>query len=78
MRFEKLTIKSQEALQEAQNNCAARGHQTLEPVHLLAALFAQPDGSTKPDPVEAYVVVVYRKTAPRSASRIRLPRSKVM
>ena len=48
MRFDKLTIKSQEALQEAQGQCSARGHQTLEPSHLLAALLAQPDGSTVP------------------------------
>jgi len=48
MRFDKLTIKSQEALQEAQGQCSARGHQTLEPAHLLAALLAQPDGSTVP------------------------------
>ena len=48
MRFDKLTIKSQEALQEAQGQCAARGHQTLEAAHLLAALLAQPDGSTVP------------------------------
>ena len=48
MRFDKLTIKSQEALQEAQGQCSARGHQTLEPSHLLVALLAQPDGSTVP------------------------------
>ncbi|MEM9174709.1 MAG: ATP-dependent chaperone ClpB [Myxococcota bacterium] len=48
MRFDKLTIKSQEALQEAQNQCSARGHQTLEPTHLLVALLAQPEGSTIP------------------------------
>ena len=48
MRFDKLTIKSQEALQEAQSQCGARGHQTLEPTHLLVALLAQPEGSTIP------------------------------
>ncbi|MBJ19965.1 MAG: ATP-dependent chaperone ClpB [bacterium] len=48
MRFEKLTIKSQEALQEAQNQCAERGHQSIEASHLLAALLAQSDGSTVP------------------------------
>jgi ATP-dependent Clp protease ATP-binding subunit ClpB len=48
MRFDKLTIKSQEALQEAQSACTARGHQTLEAAHLLAALLAQPEGSTIP------------------------------
>ena len=48
MRLDKLTIKSQEALQEAQGQCGARGHQTLEPTHLLVALLAQPEGSTVP------------------------------
>ncbi|HKK53673.1 MAG TPA: ATP-dependent chaperone ClpB, partial [Myxococcota bacterium] len=48
MRFDKLTIKSQEALQEAQSLCTSRGHQTLEATHLLAALLAQPEGSTIP------------------------------
>jgi ATP-dependent Clp protease ATP-binding subunit ClpB len=64
MRFDKLTIKSQEALQEAQSQCAARGHQSLEPSHLLAAFLAQPEGSTLPilsklgvsiDPLAAHV-----------------------
>ncbi len=48
MRFDKLTIKSQEALQEAQGQCSARGHQTLETAHLLAALLGQSEGSTVP------------------------------
>lgn len=48
MRFDKLTIKSQEALQEAQGKCSSRGHQNLEAVHLLTALLAQPEGSTVP------------------------------
>jgi ATP-dependent Clp protease ATP-binding subunit ClpB len=48
MRFDKLTIKSQEALQEAQSLCSSRGHQTLETTHLLVALLAQADGSTVP------------------------------
>jgi ATP-dependent Clp protease ATP-binding subunit ClpB len=48
MRFDKLTIKSQEALQEAQSLCSSRGHQTLEATHLLAALLGQPEGSTIP------------------------------
>jgi ATP-dependent Clp protease ATP-binding subunit ClpB len=48
MRFDKLTIKSQEALQEAQNQCGERGHQTIEAAHLLVALLAQSEGSTIP------------------------------
>ena len=48
MRLDKLTIKSQEAIQEAQGQCSARGHQSIEASHLLAALLAQPDGSTLP------------------------------
>ncbi|OJW19524.1 MAG: ATP-dependent chaperone ClpB [Planctomycetales bacterium 71-10] len=37
-RFDKLTLKSQEALQGAQALAAERSHQRLEPMHLLAAL----------------------------------------
>ena len=48
MRFEKLTIKSQEALSEAQSLATSRGHSLIEPGHLLAALLAQPEGSTIP------------------------------
>ena len=48
MRFDKLTIKGQEALQEAQGQCSARGHQNLEAAHLLFALLGQPEGSTLP------------------------------
>ena len=48
MRFDKFTIKSQEALQEAQGLCSSRGHQTLESTHLLVALLAQAEGSTVP------------------------------
>src|SRR3954470_25025989 len=37
-RFEKLTLKSQEAVQKAQALAQERGHQRLEPMHLLVAL----------------------------------------
>ena len=37
-RFDQLTLKSQEAVQKAQGLARERGHQRLEPMHLLAAL----------------------------------------
>ena len=37
-RFDKLTLKSQEAVQKAQDLARDRGQQRLEPMHLLAAL----------------------------------------
>ena len=37
-RFEQLTLKSQEAVRRAQELAQDRGHQRLEPMHLLAAL----------------------------------------
>ncbi len=40
----KLTTKSQEALADAVRRAVAAGHPHVEPVHLLAALLAQPDG----------------------------------
>src|SRR5436190_2025336 len=36
--FDKLTLKSQEAVQKAQAAARERGHQRLEPMHLLTAL----------------------------------------
>ncbi|MDD5452191.1 MAG: ATP-dependent chaperone ClpB [Desulfovibrionales bacterium] len=44
MRFEKLTIKSQEAIQSAQQLAESKGHQQIEPEHLMAALLEQPEG----------------------------------
>jgi ATP-dependent Clp protease ATP-binding subunit ClpB len=48
MRFDKFTIKSQEALGEAQNLAGSRGHSEIQPAHLLRALLGQPEGSTVP------------------------------
>jgi len=48
MRFDKLTIKSQEAVAEAQSRASTRGHSQITPAHLLAALLGQPEGSTVP------------------------------
>ena len=44
MRFDKLTIKAQEALQEAQAVTEKREHQQIEPEHLLLALIEQTEG----------------------------------
>ena len=48
MKFDKLTISSQEGVSEAQNQASSRGHSSIEPAHLLRALLAQPKGSTIP------------------------------
>jgi len=48
MQFDKLTIKSQEALSEAQSVAASRGHGEIQPSHLLQSLLGQTDGSTVP------------------------------
>ncbi|MBF0399621.1 MAG: ATP-dependent chaperone ClpB [Magnetococcales bacterium] len=48
MRQDRLTTKSQEALQSAGQMAASRSHQQLEPEHLLAALLAQQEGLTRP------------------------------
>jgi ATP-dependent Clp protease ATP-binding subunit ClpB len=46
--MDKLTIKSQEALAEAQGQASSRGHSEITPAHLLRALLSQPEGSTVP------------------------------
>ena len=48
LRFEKMTVKAQEALAEAQEIATRHENQSVEPVHLLAALVAQPDGVVPP------------------------------
>jgi ATP-dependent Clp protease ATP-binding subunit ClpB len=44
MRLDKFTMKSQEALQEAQQAALGKGHQQIEPEHLLSVLISQPEG----------------------------------
>jgi ATP-dependent Clp protease ATP-binding subunit ClpB len=48
LRFEKMTVKAQEAVQSAQEVAAQHENQQIEPVHLLAALVAQTDGVVPP------------------------------
>ncbi len=48
LRLEKLTIKAQEAFQEAQEVAARHNHQQIEPLHLLSALLSQSDGVVRP------------------------------
>ncbi len=44
MKIEKLTIKSQQALQAAQSAAVEGGHAEIQPEHLLHALLNQEDG----------------------------------
>jgi len=44
MRFDKFTLKVQEALQDAQSLAGSLGHQTVEPEHLLVCFLRQEDG----------------------------------
>ena len=48
MRYDKFTIKSQEAIQGAQALADERGHSVVESLHLLSALLEQPEGNTLP------------------------------
>jgi len=45
MRLDRFTVKSQEALEHAQRVARDRGHQQLEPEHLLVALLEEPQGT---------------------------------
>ncbi len=44
MRFDKFTLKVQEALQDAQTLAGTLGHQAIEPEHLLVCFLQQQDG----------------------------------
>ncbi|NMP24004.1 ATP-dependent chaperone ClpB [Sulfobacillus harzensis] len=48
MRLDRLTVKSQEALQEAQNLARERQNQAVQDLHLLLALLNQEDGVVRP------------------------------
>jgi ATP-dependent Clp protease ATP-binding subunit ClpB len=48
LRFEKMTVKAQEAVQSAQEVAAQYAHQEIVPLHLLEALVAQTDGVVSP------------------------------
>ena len=46
--FDKLTVKAQEAVQAARQLAESRGHQQLQPLHLLAALLQEQEGVVRP------------------------------
>src|SRR5687767_5234147 len=48
MRFEKFTIKAQEAVQRSQELAQQHDHSELMPLHLLAALLAETEGVVAP------------------------------
>lgn len=48
MRLDKFTIKGQEAIETAVALAEARGHQQVEPEHLLVAMIEQSEGITQP------------------------------
>jgi len=47
-RFDKLTQKAQEAVQQAQEIAAQNGHQQMQPVHLLISLATEREGIVRP------------------------------
>ena len=48
LRFDKLTVKAQEAVEAAREMASRSGQQQIEPLHLLWALVAQGDGVVPP------------------------------
>lgn len=47
-RFDKLTVKAQEAVQRAQQLAEDRGNSQLLPLHLLAAMLDEEQGLVRP------------------------------
>ena len=47
-RFDKFTVKAQEAVQRAQDLAADRGNPQVDPLHLLAGLLSETDGVVRP------------------------------
>ncbi len=48
MQFDKFTLKSQEAIQSAQQLAESSGNQEITPAHLTKAILEQPDGVVVP------------------------------
>src|SRR5437773_5095929 len=48
MRFDRFTVKAQEALQQAQSIASERNHQEVDCEHMLVALLSQSDGLAQP------------------------------
>src|SRR5258708_15991570 len=48
LRFDKMTVKAQEALERGQEIGGGHENQQIEPIHLLASLAAQTDGVVPP------------------------------
>ena len=62
MQFEKLTHKSQQALQAAQELASQQGNQELRPEHLFKALLQEPDGVIIPVLQKMGVVFISART----------------
>ncbi len=73
MRIDKFTIKSREALADAQDLAAAGGHPEVRPIHLLDALLVQQDGIVAPI-INKLGVGTDRLVAAVKASLAKLPR----
>ncbi|NCF92989.1 MAG: ATP-dependent chaperone ClpB [Verrucomicrobiaceae bacterium] len=63
MRFDKFTIKMQEAFQGAQEMAADKGHSEINPAHVMLATLDQPEGIVRPmlDKVGVPVATVQTK-----------------
>ncbi|MBI3584394.1 MAG: hypothetical protein HY096_10670 [Nitrospinae bacterium] len=48
IRFDRFTLKAQEAVQESQSVAEKHGHQAVDVEHLLYALISQSDGIAQP------------------------------
>jgi ATP-dependent Clp protease ATP-binding subunit ClpB len=48
IRFDKFTLKAQEAIEQSQQVAGQREHQQITPLHLLVSLASQPDGVVQP------------------------------
>jgi ATP-dependent Clp protease ATP-binding subunit ClpB len=75
MRFDKLTLKAQEAVQSAQELARRQDHAELGPLHLLAALLAESDGGVVAPLLERIGAHRARITDLVTSELARLPRA---
>ena len=68
---EKLTVKSQEAIQSAQRLAVSKGNPEIAGIHLLASLLEETDGNIKPFCPHKPVKTAYGFQTPQASRRLR-------
>ena len=75
IKFDKFTIKAQEAIGEAQQIATSYNHQEIKSEHLLLALINQKEGVIPSILQKLEVCLLYTSPSPRDKRQSRMPSS---